>query len=197
MIEYLLTFLLPGGQTSLHKASAGGHVSLVNELLRLICMDRIGISIDGAMSNGGATSLHLAAQAGHTHVVRSLLIHGATVDARNEARQTALHKACFEGHTEVVDALLAHGADAKVRDSKGFTCLHCAASGGRHNLVERLTDRSLGIDIDAALASGEDASIMASQNGFNDLASKITRKSYVGLRRAALSGLVAVEPQSL
>lgn len=72
---------------------------------------------------------------------------------------------------------------------KGYTVLHCAAAGGRHRIVDRLLDRALGVDAAAALPNGEDAAIMAGANGFKDLASKITRRVYVDLRRGRLAAV--------
>jgi hypothetical protein len=87
----------------------------------------------------------------------------------------------------VFEYLLDLGVSANVVDHKGYSVLHCAAAGGRHRLVERLcSDKSLRVDIYLTISSGEDAAIMAANNGFKELSSRITRKMYIGLRRRAL-----------
>jgi hypothetical protein len=77
----------------------------------------------------------------------------------------------------------------------------CAASGGRHRIVDRLLDGNcssspaasgagdLGRDmayVGMTLRSGEDAAVLASTNGFQDLSSKLTRRLYLGMRRNSL-----------
>jgi len=91
----------------------------------------------------------------------------------------------------VFEFLLDLGVSANVVDLKGYSVLHCAAAGGRHRIVERLcSDKSLRVDIYLTISSGEDAAIMAANNGFKELSSRITRKMYIGLRRSTLLRLL-------
>ena len=107
--------------------------------------------------------------------------------SRGDAFRITCHQAAYEGHEAVLEVLLRRGADVGTRDLKGYTVLMCAAAGGRHRLVDLLCAlRSEGVALEATLDSGEDAAILAVNNGFNDLASKLTRRAYINLRTSRL-----------
>jgi hypothetical protein len=60
----------------------------------------------------------------------------------------------------------------------------CAASGGRHRIIDRLcNDITLKVNVSAQLKNGEDAQILAANNGFHEVASKLTRLMYVNTRK--------------
>jgi len=101
--------------------------------------------------------------------------------------QTPLHKASFEGHEAVVNLLLDRGSSAAVLDHEGLTPLHHAAAGGRHAVVDRLCQDPL-LDVTQESKDGEDAAILASKNGFKELASKLTRHGYIKMCRDNLRG---------
>jgi ankyrin repeat protein len=74
-------------ETALHKASSGGHVSLVKLLI-----DK-GATVNVKDKHSG-TPLHRACEQGHLDVVRTLLQHGADATGRNSGAKNALHIAC-------------------------------------------------------------------------------------------------------
>jgi ankyrin repeat protein len=184
-----------GGATALHKAAAAGHLTIVTALLAFAPPGGKPFVDVNAATAHGVTALHLAASGGHVSVLRALAAAGGDPHARTPAGQSGLHKACFEGHVSAVEVLLELGVCAARVDAKGYTPLHCAASGGRHRIVDRLCrDASLHVDVRARLPSGEDAAILAANNGFQDLASKLTRLTYIALRAENLRARLA-EPE--
>jgi hypothetical protein len=86
----------------------------------------------------------------------------------------------------------------------------CASAGGRHHIVDFILDfippqsaseisGNLGSNpsyVGAVLASGEDAAVMAAANGFTDLASKLTRRLYLGKRTRKLCYTAGLLPPS-
>jgi len=185
----LATVQSAGGANALHKAAAAGHLPIVTTVLALKAPEGPPLLDVNAKTMHGTTALHFASSGGHEGVLKALVAAGADPHALTPVGQSGLHKACFEGHAGAVDALLDFGVDPTTSDSKGYTPLHCAASGGQHRIIDRFCN-SAGqlVDVCGRLPSGEDAAILAANNGFQDLASKLTRLMYIKLRT---EGLVA------
>ena len=97
-----------GGATLLCRASGGGHMAVVELLLRK------GAEVNNALSNKGLTALYVASMSGHTAVVEVLLGKGAdpsiVCTRTNGVRWTALQVAIQRGHQAVVDILTRHTA---------------------------------------------------------------------------------------
>lgn len=85
----------PDWQHALHAAAFGGHLGVVQELLRSRA------SID---SQGGI-ALHRAAETGHLSIVQELIKSRATTDLQDKSGRTAADVAKDAGHTDVVQLL--------------------------------------------------------------------------------------------
>ena len=188
----LLSVVSASGQTCLHKATSAGSLDIVNVIIAHNAALSAGEASEAVYldetSEAGVAACHLASSGGHTRILLALAHAGADVHCLTTAGQSCLHKACFEGNIETVDVLISMGLDVDKADTNGYTPLICAASGGRSRIVERLCSSSLSVGVFAKLPSGEDAAILATSNGFKDLASKITRHQYLQMRQAALRG---------
>ena len=124
------------GETPLHLASKCGSEPAVAALLQA------GASVD-AVDPYRNTALHLVAgmdrevdecepdgfrvtQDLQNAVVPLLLMHGASVDARNRSRQTPLITAACGSNHYIVYTLLNMGAEVDAVGRAGGTALHCA-----------------------------------------------------------------------
>lgn len=125
------------GQTALHLAAAGGHVSALEALLAghvdLNAPETVTI-----FTGTGGSPLHLAAANGHAECVRALLRSGANPNQRDDSGRTPLHAAAEEGHGEAVAALLAGGADRSAVDNSGMLAIAKAAQQGHTEAVRLL-----------------------------------------------------------
>ncbi|KAL5332362.1 ankyrin repeat-containing domain protein [Aspergillus crustosus] len=148
-----------GDQLSpLDAAAAGGHVKLVEILLR-----------NGADANkgGGAhgTPLRIATSEGHKDIINLLLDHGADVNAVGGYFGCALGQACYEGHDEIIRLLLSRGADPNIPLGGRYqeTILQVAAATGREEIVQLLLDN--GADINGRGDANDTALFTASYIG--------------------------------
>uniref|UniRef100_A0A8C8G3L1 Ion transport domain-containing protein n=1 Tax=Oncorhynchus tshawytscha TaxID=74940 RepID=A0A8C8G3L1_ONCTS len=111
------------GMTPLHLASRGGHVIVVDLLLR-----------KGALfhsENQGWTCLHHAAAEGYSQTIIILLASNIKLlDKTDEDMNTALHLAAREGHVAAVTLLLDRGAQITLNKSDA-SFLHEAVLNGR------------------------------------------------------------------
>ena len=111
------------GCTALLRASGGGHLALVNDLLAR------GANT-GVAAKSGATCLSAALSRSHDAVVQALLARGADPNQTLPHGVTPLMIAAALGQTKGAQALLAHGADARALDSDRGSALHAAAQFG-------------------------------------------------------------------
>jgi ankyrin repeat protein len=149
------------GWTVLHSAACGGHINIVNKLLRW------GAKVS-ARGQKGETPLHVAASAGHVETVKALLKCGANVSYKNVQGDTPLHSAALaaaasaaekaerhfkcncqlekeeagkhEDHSKVdcIALLLDHGADPACENQESLTPLALAATAGHEDVVKLL-----------------------------------------------------------
>ena len=100
------------GSTALILAARGGHVALVEALLKQ------GADVKTANSFG-STALVCAASNNHTATASLLLAHHSDVNHKTRVGSTALIKAAGAGHSSMCDLLLKHGADPSVVSKLG------------------------------------------------------------------------------
>ena len=109
--------------TALHAASYGGHLQIVQSLLRH------GVGVD-VQDYRDRTPLSFASRTGHCDIIRCLLEHGVNVALSNVDHDTPLTLAAFYGQVNALRVLLEHGADVDSRDRYGRTPLHDLIWGG-------------------------------------------------------------------
>ncbi len=141
------------GFTPLHRATAEGHLKVMQQLLEAgaevdshdegewtplhaaaayghveACALLIQHKAKVDQSRGGKENddqpIHLAAEYGWLEVVKLLVEKGAKVDARGYRKHTPLHLAAGEGHLAVVKWLVEHQADINAKDEDGHTILY-------------------------------------------------------------------------
>lgn len=153
------------GWTALHSAVCGGHIDVVEVLLRAGADFR-------AVGPDGESPLHLAASAAKAEIVSVLLRYGASISARTFEGDTPLHyaaaatgalaakaaedhfkcgcqlrKDAAHGHvdhnkTDCVAVLLQNGADAAAENVYGLTPLAVGAAAGHEDVTKALLDLS-------------------------------------------------------
>ena len=117
------------GYTSLHKACAYGHASVVRMIGKYASLL--------ATDKNGDTPLHIAAARGHKECVEALLQLDAPTMLRNAAGKTALHLALEGGRSSIMRIFVIH-VSALATTKDGDTPLHIAAAGGHDECVEAL-----------------------------------------------------------
>ena len=138
------------GKTPLMWASRGGHLNVVNLLLRK------GASIEAKTRDGG-TAVHLAASQGHEHILSLLLSRGTNASHINRHGQNMIMAASKYGYQEVakvthqmivkqedkLEKMMKESKGEYVKpanfiDHNGETALHIAAENGNHGIVRLL-----------------------------------------------------------
>src|SRR5690606_15400261 len=141
------------GCTALLRAAGGGHLAVVDLLLRR------GADATRAASSG-ATPLSAAVSMRHLDVVDRLLSAGAPLDQRLPGEVSVLMLAAALGLPDLVARLLTAGADIHASDAQGLSALHCAALYGfssreRPRLLALFDTLLLaGAEVDAPAAGG-------------------------------------------
>ena len=133
------------GNSLLHCASKGGHVTTMRLLIKRGC-DVNSTDIRGL------TPLHLAARYGHTKAVQELIRHNALVSVVSDKFETPLHQAAVGGHAETVLVMLEEGCHVEVMNNDRLTVLGSAAESGNVEVVKLLVCR--GFDVNTANVNG-------------------------------------------
>jgi ankyrin len=161
------------GVTALHAASEGGHVRIVDQLLRkgakvdfpsttgktALTFAVMGKSLPvvkrlveaGCDVNAGGAAvppLAAAALAADESIMQFLIDHGASTGPYGEDKATLLHMASHGKNTEAIKFLLRRGQDVNAANAKGATALSVAAFRGHYEGVVALLDA--GADMNSA-----------------------------------------------
>jgi len=99
-------------RTSLHVATARGHVQVV-----LLLLKHLPVDIRGTRSLGW-TPLFYAVINEQTEIGQHLINHGADVNAQKDDGDTPLHLAALFGRLKFMRLLLDHGADPHLRNNR-------------------------------------------------------------------------------
>ncbi|KAL6841834.1 hypothetical protein ACP4OV_028346 [Aristida adscensionis] len=86
------------GRTALHMASANGHLTVVEYLIK----NGANVNATNLEKN---TPLHWACLNGHIEVIKALISAGASVSALNSHEKTPMDEAVTKGKMEVIDAI--------------------------------------------------------------------------------------------
>jgi ankyrin repeat protein len=119
------------GQTALMFAALGGHV----ELIELLVKNKGNVRLK---DRDGRTALFWAAGNNQAEAVETLLKLGAPVNDIDRQGTTALMIAARRGYEEVVRALLAAKADVNLTDHTGRTALMWAAETRNAHIPQML-----------------------------------------------------------
>ncbi|KAK8126836.1 uncharacterized protein PG998_002595 [Apiospora kogelbergensis] len=144
------------GESSLHLASARGHL----EVVKLLVEKHADVK---ALDNGGWTPLHKASRNGRLEVAKLLIEEGANIDTVTKDGQTPLYNACVHGSLKVVKLLIEKGANLQVANKLGWTPLHTTFMYGHLEVVKLLIKK--GADVLVADNTGEMPLHKASKNG--------------------------------
>ncbi|KAH9219748.1 ankyrin repeat-containing domain protein [Leptodontidium sp. 2 PMI_412] len=131
------------GDTALHYAGRGGHITFIELLLEKIPLCGT-LDLD-ARNMEGRTPLLSAASEGEKDAVVLLLKSRANISARENENRTALHLAVGAESLETVKVLLPKMSDIDLvaKTSDGSTALHIAAQEGFKEIVQELLQESL------------------------------------------------------
>ena len=141
------------GQSALHWAAAGGHVSTIQAL------QSCGESDLERATDDGETAAMLAASKCRLEVVHFLHRAGCDFDKADNDGYTAGIFAAWSGHLEVVQFLHRAGCDLDKADNDGSTAGFFAAFSGHLEVVQFL--HRVGCDLDKANNGGDTAGILA------------------------------------
>ncbi|TKY45950.1 Ankyrin repeat-containing protein [Spatholobus suberectus] len=130
------TIMLVGAETPLHVASMRGHLSFVQEMLKLKKQFAY------ELNQNGFSPLHLAAASGHLQVVLELLKvdHNLCAISGREGR-LPLHCAVVKGRIDVMKALLsASPLTVESKTARGDTPLHIAVKNNQFDALRSLVE---------------------------------------------------------
>ncbi|CAM9956918.1 unnamed protein product, partial [Ectocarpus sp. 8 AP-2014] len=157
----------------LHVAAAGGHCSLVSDLLiggahpnardllrrtplhRAAYMGQdmvVAVLTDmpstdkDILDKSELSPLMVASLRGHLSTVKTLLNAGADVSIRTSHGNSALHWAARQGQVEVITAILEHGADVNASNYSGYTALHAGCATNQTGAMDVLLDAGADMD---------------------------------------------------
>ena len=133
------------GATPLIAAAVGGHIQVVDRLLKNTS------SVGASEYENGRQAIHHAAQEGHLKIIDLLLRNGADVNAEDFEGVTPLSLATERGSLPIVSYLLRNGARADI--AHGTTrryAIHQAAQEGHEHIARALHGNSAILDPQAS-----------------------------------------------
>ena len=119
-----------------------------------------------------------AAINGDINLIERLLMEGQEIDSRDRYGQTALMLAAVHGHKGLVDLLLAHHAESDVTAKYGLSALMLAIVNRHADIAATLIEAGADTRLRGTGApgfSGNTASDLAKEAGFNELVGAIAR----------------------
>lgn len=149
---------------TIHEACAAG---LTNQVEHIISINK---EIIHEVSPDGFTPLGIASHFGKEDIVRILLSHHADPNtcSQNGYNVYPLHSALNINHTDISKMLIEAGAEVNVVQSQRLTPLHLAAQHGNIDIIILLLEH--GADITVRNELGQNASDIAAERGFNEIA---------------------------
>jgi ankyrin repeat protein len=127
-------------ESALHCAAKGGHVQVVDLLIR-----------HGAKTENrdkyGNSPLHCAAEAGELEVVKLLIEWGYNINAKNNNNESALHYAARKGHAEVSRFLIEKGININAQNKHGYNALVLAIENAHVTTIDLLKKQGANIDV--------------------------------------------------
>ena len=163
-----------GGDTPLLYASYMGNSQIVSALLNANCNIRARDDIDGAMA------IHIAAANEHNDIVNLLIKKDKTLlnEKDNNGGDTPLHWAIMKSSNSTIRLLLSLGANPSQQNSSGQHPLHYGALYGNMDAVVVLVEK---YNVNKGLKDkdGDTAADIASQNGYENIASYLSGSAYV------------------
>lgn len=163
-----------GGDTPLLYASYMGNPQIVSALLNANCNIRARDDIDGAMA------IHIAAANEHNDIVNLLIKKDKTLlnEKDNNGGDTPLHWAIMKSSNSTIILLLSLGANPSQQNSSGQNPLHYGALYGNMDAVVVLVEK---YNVNKGLKDkdGDTAADIASQNGYENIASYLSGSAYV------------------
>ena len=133
------------GQTVLHEAAIGGHLTVIDYLILSAKCDPLAKCL-----SHGRTCLHYAVEYGHLHLVKHLVSQrGVKTDIKDDNGASPLHIAALTNQLEIMEYLVNIGTVQSgltlihVIDDRDNTLLHYAASKGCLDIVRYLVEKGL------------------------------------------------------
>jgi ankyrin repeat protein len=135
------------------------------------------------------TALEQAAEDGNLEIVRTLLLAGASVNAKNDSGRTVLMYLRAKATAELVRELISGGAKVDARDEAGGTALMNAAALSNVEVVRALIDG--GAKVDLKDDDGKTALMFAAQNT-DPRVTKVLIEEGANVRAKAIDGKSAL-----
>ncbi|VAX38375.1 hypothetical protein MNBD_PLANCTO02-1198, partial [hydrothermal vent metagenome] len=142
------------------------------------------------------TFLHLAVKRKLLQHAELFIHHNAKVNAINYRGETPLHVAATTS-LKMVELLLKHNADVNVYTPEGLTPLHKALLKGKTKIAKKLITHGARIDLNAAAALGDQATLSRFLNRYQVDKTKLQKASGTALAFAARNSQTAIVKQLL
>lgn len=171
----LLDLQVKDGTTALMFASIRGYYDVVDLLIK-----------NGALLNiqnrNGNTALMLATMNNHKNIVDLLIKNGANLDIKDENEGlTALMIAANGGYKDIIELLIEGGANLNIQDKLGFTALMFKNAITDASIASYLIEA--GIDITICTTNGENALMLATNEGCEEVADLLKNKTHEMLKK--------------
>lgn len=130
------------GQTALQRATAHGHLGVVQAFLSAPFQTKIDVN---CQTQDTPSALYWAAQAGRVEIAQALIEAKADVNAAYQARTPAVI-AAQKGHAGIINVLAEVKADFEKPDAQGWTPLLLATFFGHTQTVQAFTEAKVNLN---------------------------------------------------